>query len=95
MSVNPKHQKGFAFFGFASNWQVSCCCEQTTPRAMQRSPEKAADFCRRRVAQVKKQLDELGEEIQSKQNAAMQINQLVSHRMREAGAASAQTASKS
>lgn len=62
---------------------------------MQQTPDKAADFCHRRVAQVKKQVDELGEEIQSKQNAAMQINQLLSQRMREAQAASAQTAGKS
>lgn len=53
---------------------------------VQKSPDEAAKFCQRRVTHVRKQLDELGEEIQSKQNAIMQINQVMGQRQRAAQA---------
>ena len=51
---------------------------------MQRSPDEAADFCKRKVEHLKKQLDELGTEMDAKQKAIMQINQIMVQRRREA-----------
>jgi prefoldin subunit 5 len=58
---------------------------------VQRSPDEAADFCKRKVEHLKKQLDELGTEMDAKQKAIMQINQIMVQRRREADAAAAQS----
>jgi prefoldin subunit 5 len=56
---------------------------------LQRSPDAAADFCKRKVTHVKKQLDEIGEEMENKQKAITQINMVMMQRSREAEAAAA------
>ena len=50
---------------------------------MQRSPDEAADFCERKVAHVKKQLDGIGDEINNKSRAISQINKVIHERGRE------------
>ena len=67
----------------------ACILLLTASTWVQRSPDEAAEFCQRRVTHVRKQLDELGEEIQSKQNAMVQINQVMGQRSRAAQASEA------
>jgi hypothetical protein len=56
---------------------------------MQRTPNEAAAFCNRKIQHVKKQLDEIGDEINSKSSAIKQINEVMLQRSRESEASAA------
>lgn len=42
------------------------------------------DFCERKVTEMKKQIDEVGEDIKGREGALQQVEQLLQHRIAEA-----------
>lgn len=51
---------------------------------MQRNCEQAMDFCERKVTEMRKQIDEVGEDIKGREGALQQVEQLLQQRITEA-----------
>lgn len=53
---------------------------------VQRNCEQAMDFCERKVTEMKKRIDEVGEDIKGKEGALQQVEALLQQRIAEAKA---------
>ena len=57
--------------------------QPSTRCVVQRSCEQAMGFCERKVTEMRKQIDEVGEDIKGREGALQQVEQLLQQRVAE------------